>query len=77
MFQVAEENGLDALKQLAAHPVSQRAPEEASSAGMHTLTTAEEDHLSRRFVNITHLHTRTPFIPACLPYRLAALRQPS
>ena len=40
------------LDQLEANPVSQRNPGEASAAGLQTLTTAEEDQLSSRYVRI-------------------------
>lgn len=48
MKQVAEENGLEVMDKLEATPVSQRNPEEASGAGIHTLTNQEEDKLSSR-----------------------------
>ena len=44
--QVAEENGLEVLDQLSANPVSAREP---TAVGINTLSTAEEDQLSRRY----------------------------
>ena len=49
MEQVAEENGLEVLDQLSANPVSTREPT-AATAGADTLSTAEEDQLSRRYM---------------------------
>ena len=46
MREVAEENGLEVLEQLAENPVSTRAP--TDPAGLDTLTGAEEDRLSSR-----------------------------
>lgn len=48
-LQVAEENGMEVLDQLAANPVATRNPAEASGAGLQTLTTQEEDKLSSRY----------------------------
>ena len=45
---MAEENGLEVMDQLEKTPVSSKAPQDV--AGLQTLTTAEEDRLSTRFV---------------------------
>ena len=45
MKQVAEQNGLEVLDKLAEHPVSQQTP----ASGVPTLSTGEEDQLSRRY----------------------------
>lgn len=46
---MAEENGLEALSQLEGHTVSAREPgARATTAGIQTLTTEEEDRLSSR-----------------------------
>ena len=45
MKQVAEQNGLEVLDQLAEHPVSQQTP----TSGVPTLSTQEQDQLSKRY----------------------------
>ena len=45
---MAEENGLDVVQQLAANPVATATIGAQEGAGVQTLTTAEEDSLSRR-----------------------------
>ena len=48
--QVAEENGMDVLSALAENPVSSKEPQAKEGADIQTLTTAQEDNLSTRYI---------------------------
>ena len=77
--QVAEENGMEVLDQLAANPVSTSQP-----LGVDTLSSQQEDRLSTRYVSVRReggggmfRQTYKYFCLSFPSYRLAALRQPN